>query len=198
MILDFPLEQSPYTEYCLNCHTSNQLHKEADGMHCDACGEVRERAVIVDSNLKWWLGDDNTYYHESAGAVLINPEGRILFFELTKFPFGFTVPAGHVDEGEDPATSVTREVEEEVGIAVTSAPRLVARTMIHGDSCRRGSDDHQWNLYVIDVTDEQAQAISVDAKEGKEPRWVAPSDVLSLDLAPAIKHLFETYADDIR
>ncbi len=45
-----------------------------------------------------------------------NPEGKFLFFERTIFPFAFTVPAGHVDAGEEPDIAALRELEEEVGL----------------------------------------------------------------------------------
>jgi putative (di)nucleoside polyphosphate hydrolase len=62
-------------------------------------------------------------YRPNVGAVLFNPAGLILVARRADMPNaegaagGWQLPQGGMDEGEDPALAVLRELEEEVGTA---------------------------------------------------------------------------------
>ncbi|MBB3897063.1 putative (di)nucleoside polyphosphate hydrolase [Roseococcus suduntuyensis] len=62
-------------------------------------------------------------YRPNVGAVLFNPQGLILVARRADMPNaegaagGWQLPQGGMDEGEDPAVAVLRELEEEVGTA---------------------------------------------------------------------------------
>ena len=87
--------------------------------------------------------------HESVGIFLINQARQLLLFELAKFPFGYTVSAGHVDTGELPIAAAQRELAEEVGITLpTQDLQNVGSYRIENDSCSRGADVHQWTAFV--------------------------------------------------
>lgn len=172
MKLDFALPRDNRRhEYCLACRAEavrTVMHGSHAMCHCDACGQTLPRSLIIDPAIDWWLGDDKEYWHKTAGIFVRNPQGQFLFFERTKFPFGLTVPAGHVDRGEQPLTAALRELGEEVGI---SAQRLepIATDNLAGDSCRRGSDAHVWHSFLL-VLD---QEIEVEvAEEGERPVWL--------------------------
>jgi 8-oxo-dGTP pyrophosphatase MutT (NUDIX family) len=198
MIIDFPVNKETYTEYCLNCHQaagfSEQLEDGKKVFLCESCHTKNARKLIIDPKLNWWLDDQGHYCHESVGSVLINPKSEILFFELTKPPYGLTFPAGHVDVGETPLQALIRETKEEVGIDIKgSESKLVGETMIEGDSCRRGSDDHKWTLFATRISGSDADKVVPDAHEGNQARWVAQNDIDQSVLAPAIKILFEKF-----
>jgi len=152
--------------------------------------------LIIDPKLRWYIDDDKRYIHESAGCVIVNEKSKILLFELMKFPYGFTIPAGHVDTGEAPLQSVIREVQEEVGMSVK--PKLLGQTMVNGDSCRRGSDDHKWSLFIANVDPSEIKKIHVDPKEGSRPVWISLDQAAQTRLASAIKFLLGKYNDAIK
>jgi putative (di)nucleoside polyphosphate hydrolase len=62
-------------------------------------------------------------YRPNVGAVLFNPEGLIFVARRADLPNaegapgGWQLPQGGMDEGEDPAVAVFRELEEEIGTA---------------------------------------------------------------------------------
>lgn len=62
-------------------------------------------------------------YRPNVGAVLFNPQGLVLVARRADMPNaegaagGWQLPQGGMDEGEDPAVAVFRELEEEVGTA---------------------------------------------------------------------------------
>jgi 8-oxo-dGTP pyrophosphatase MutT (NUDIX family) len=200
MIINFPINELSYSEYCPSCHAEDStiVTIEADRkvFICNICKTHNERLIIIDPKLHWWLDEEKRYCHESAGILLVDPAQRILFYELTKFPYGCTAPAGHVDRGETALAAVIREAQEEVGVDLI-APKLVTEAMIHGDSCRRGSDDHAWSLYMEKVTQDVADIVSVDVHEGQKPRWVDIDEVASIEMPYAMKFLFNDYRDPI-
>lgn len=93
---------------------------------------------------------------------------------------------------------MTREVEEEVGVALDSAAfQQVAQVMICGDSCRRGADDHEWTLYVAHITERQKGLITVDPSEGTTADWVPLGQLLTLELPYAVRFLVMRYGTEI-
>jgi len=60
-------------------------------------------------------------YRPNVGAVLFNAEGRVLVARRADLPNaegapgGWQLPQGGIDEGEDPARAVLRELAEEIG-----------------------------------------------------------------------------------
>ena len=54
-------------------------------------------------------------YRRNVGAVLFNPEGRIFLGRRVGLPDTWQLPQGGIDNGEDPAAAIFRELEEEIG-----------------------------------------------------------------------------------
>ena len=74
-----------------------------------------------------------------AAAVLIEQDGRILLVRRVNEPFRglWTLPAGFVDAGEDPAEAAIRECLEETGLRVRVTRVL---DVIAGREHERGAD----------------------------------------------------------
>lgn len=202
--INFPIDRNTYGEYCPVCHRkdvtfSNRQEAQEKVFICSGCGESSPRLIIIDPNIKWWLGEDGTYYHESVGILLFDSSEKILFYRLTKFPYGLTIPAGHVDVAETPAAAVIRETSEEVGLTIDS-PDVCVSTDIDGDSCRRGSDNHRWTLYAIRIDDSAKSSLRIDNHEGDQPVWLGLNDVLEKtdQLPKAVSFLFGNFNQQIR
>ncbi|OIO25470.1 ADP-ribose pyrophosphatase [Candidatus Micrarchaeota archaeon CG10_big_fil_rev_8_21_14_0_10_54_18] len=52
------------------------------------------------------------------GAVIINPENKVLLVKSHKWHENYSVPGGHVELGETLENSVKREVKEETGLEI--------------------------------------------------------------------------------
>ena len=50
----------------------------------------------------------------SAGGVVVNPQGKILV--TNRYGHTWTLPKGHIDEGEDEISAAKREIMEETGV----------------------------------------------------------------------------------
>jgi ADP-ribose pyrophosphatase YjhB (NUDIX family) len=74
-----------------------------------------------------------------AAAVLVEQDGRVLLVRRNNEPFRglWTLPAGFVDAGEDPARAAERECLEETGLSVRVKRVL---DIIAGQEHERGAD----------------------------------------------------------
>jgi putative (di)nucleoside polyphosphate hydrolase len=56
-------------------------------------------------------------YRLNVGAALFNAQGLVFVAERKDHPGAWQMPQGGIDKGEDPASAVLRELEEEIGTA---------------------------------------------------------------------------------
>lgn len=66
------------------------------------------------------------YFRAGVGAVIANERGQVLLGERRDHRGAWQFPQGGLEEGEEPADAVYREIEEETGI-VRRQLKLVAR-----------------------------------------------------------------------
>ena len=186
-----------YHQYCLSCwhETVERVINEGKTLyHCQNCDATKERSLVIDPAIKSWVDDNRLYWHESAGVFVRNPKNQILLFKRTIFPFSMTVPSGHVDQGEEPLEAARRELGEETSLATKGLKlREFAQQPIHGDSCRRGCDDHIWHAFVADVPD-QPVAIT---EEGLDPVWLSINKALEQDLTVPVRYMLERFAYEL-
>jgi ADP-ribose pyrophosphatase YjhB (NUDIX family) len=183
-----PTDGQPHN-YCINCfaETIRQIEKDGRGYFlCDTCGKTSERNLHFDDR-KYWLAEDGELWHETAAVFVRNPEGKFLFFERTLSPFGFTIPAGHIDVGEDAETAAHRELEEEVGVTSTNL-HLAVETEIVGDKCSSGADAHAWHVYIEDYIGDGAIEVK---EEGENPVWLTLDEVAGRETPFAIRYLLD-------
>lgn len=185
--------------YCLRCLRETLRCSRQDGRLnyvCGSCGCSGARALIIDPQVKWWVGADREYWHESAGIFLADDHGRFLFFERMQHPFGLAVPAGHVDAHELPIRSAQRELDEETGVVLgLDEFRFVATDDIYGDECRRGADAHRWTSYAARVP--SASSVAVDQREGAHPVWLSLRQVLRRNLTLATRYVIVRHGHSI-
>ena len=200
MRLEFtpPADGEAHT-YCWHCQREGVEASIASGrlMHiCPACERANPRALVIDPAINWWLDSTREYWHETAGVFVGNGNGEFLFFERIKYPFGLTVPAGHVDANEAHRHTARRELGEEVGIWLKQRQlHFVATSNIRGDKCRRGSDDHRWHVYATRVP----HSISIEVNtEGVRPVWLTLDVALTCDLTFATRYVIAHHATAIR
>lgn len=199
MKLDFDWKNDgKYHQYCMHCHAETVERVIEDGKtyyFCKTCNQRHERSIIIDPAVKWWIANDGEYWHESAGIFIKNNEGKFLFFERVLFPFAVTVPAGHVDTGEEPSVTAKREAKEEVGLDNIS-PELFANEDFVGDSCRRGCDAHHWHAYLARLENDQKIEVT-DKDEGSQAVWLSLDEALAKDLTFPVRQLINRYKEKL-
>ena len=86
--------------------------------------------------------------HKSVGAIIKNDKGEILLIERVRLPFGWAIPAGHVEDGEDWEAAIRREVLEEVGLTITEN-KLLFTDFLDWNKCSRGVVGHDFRVYEV-------------------------------------------------
>ena len=126
--------------------------------------------------------------HTSVGALARDFEGKILLIERKKYPFGWAPPSGHCD-GQTYPVACFNEFEEETGLKLIGAPRLV--TLFNPRKyfkCRRGGQYHDWQIFEVRWWGE----LKPSQDEIKNTRWCSGEEIERL----AVKT--ESYLEKIR
>jgi 8-oxo-dGTP pyrophosphatase MutT (NUDIX family) len=180
-------------QYCWGCRAQTVIPNPGTaGFGCTTCGQRYHRALVIDPAVTWWVDATGEYWHESAGVFVRRADGLFLFFERVLFPLEWTVPAGHVDAGEEPRLAARRELWEEVGLSTEpdDLAELGVDEML-GDSCWRGSDAHRWHSFLVEVP----AGTTVEVREeGHRPKWLSLREALDHPLTVPVRTLIERYA----
>lgn len=174
------LETSATGTFCFICGRPDPENiQTGTGQHfqCPA-GHDSPRAYIFDGKAVHTFAGERLI-HETVGALVQRPAGDerlTLLFLRRKFPFLYTIPAGHLERQRDPAAEMARELEEESGLAVDYAELLWPDDPpLLYDPCRRGADWHRWRLYRVSALG--APRLS---DEGRIIGWYRAGEVQSL------------------
>ncbi len=198
MKIDFPINSNAYTEYCMKCHSANTLKQQKNNgttqYRCTSCNASEPRAIIIDPQIEYWIDKDLEYCHKSVGVFIFNSERKVLVFRLNKYPFGWTIPAGHIDKNETPLHAVKREAKEESNLDIAQV-RHISAISIDRDRCRRGADRHYWDVYCARA---DSDATKIDVNEGSAYNWLSLDQLSELQKAPALEFILNQLTEHIR
>src|SRR3989344_297517 len=85
-----------------------------------------------------------------AVIALIKNNDKYLLVNRETFPSGYSLVTGHVDEGENTAEALIREVKEETGLDVTGC-KLIFSGLINNSECNKGAKLHKSFVYSCEV-----------------------------------------------
>ena len=156
--------------YCWSCKatTVEKISGEKVVFKCLTCNALNERVLIFDPAMWQTFDEEQNLVHYSAGVMLFNEKNELLIFLRRKFPYLYTIPAGHISVNEDPKKAGIRELQEEVDVHINHA-ELIFQGKIYNESCLGGADIHYWYLYKAKITQKE---IILD-EEGSEWKWIA-------------------------
>ncbi|WP_230483321.1 NUDIX hydrolase [Sphingomonas sp. Leaf21] len=112
-----------------------------------------------------------------AAALIEDASGRVLLVRKAGTRF-FMQAGGKIEPGEDAATALCRELEEEIGLVVSPAD---LRPLGHFDAPAANEPDHRVDAHVFHL---RTGHDPVPAAEIEEVIWVDPAAPIPLPVAP--------------
>lgn len=151
------------------------MARESQIKFCPRCGTAVKREERfgkihpVCPQCKW------IHFHDPkvAAAVLIEQDGRVLLVRRVNEPYRglWTLPAGFIDAGEDPARAAERECLEETGLSVRVKRVL---DVVAGREHENGAD------FVIAYQAEVISGTLSPGDDADEVAWFARSELPQL------------------
>ena len=126
----------------------------------------------------------------SAGGVVLNGGGQILV--VNQNGTSWSLPKGHIEEGEDELAAARREIYEEAGIRDLTLIRRLGdyqRFRIGKDG---GEDETELKTIVMFLFETSEVELSPVDVENPEARWVDREDVAGLLTHPKDREFFVT------
>lgn len=75
---------------------------------------------------------EQKYPEPTCGALIFNPEGRILLIKSYKWKNKYTIPGGHIELGEKIKDTLKREIKEETGLNIHDIKFICFHEFIYG------------------------------------------------------------------
>jgi ADP-ribose pyrophosphatase YjhB (NUDIX family) len=107
--------------------------------------------------------------------MLVWKEEKLLLIERAKFPFGFAIPAGHVDDDATFEAAAIRELEEEVGLETVELA-LVAEGRKENPCRREDGTWHYWKIYKVTFDGNVERSLD----ETKQAGWYTKEEMQKL------------------
>lgn len=80
------------------------------------------------------MTDEIRYPEATVGAVILNPEDKVLICKSNKWNQQYVIPGGHIEAGEGMEEALVREVKEETGLDVFDIELLGINESIYSES----------------------------------------------------------------
>ena len=104
-----------------------------------------------------------------------------------KFPGFWSIPGGHIDEGEDPLATAIREVKEETGVTITPLDIKLKVVALH-----HHIDRHEMYIAFAFVTHLKDEPHLLNNSDEGTSYWVEKTKAMSLEnVFPPIKYYFD-------
>lgn len=127
-------------------------------------------------------------FAHSAGGVVLNPKGDVLI--VRQKDGSWSLPKGHIEEGEDPKVTAIREIAEETGLRGCTCVKILgsySRYSLAETGMEDTSKLKRITIYLFTTTDTEVRPADPRTPEAK---WVSKADVASFLTHPKDKEFF--------
>jgi nucleoside triphosphatase len=125
----------------------------------------------------------------TVGALIVNPEGKILLAKSHKWFDKYTLPGGHIEVGESMVDAVKREVKEEVGLDVEVVEMLLVQEAIFTEEFYK----KKHFIFIDFYCRSKDQEVKLDQKEIQDYIWVYPGAAYNLKLDSFTRKTIDRY-----
>jgi len=131
---------------------------------------------------------DQQYPEPTVGALIFNPEGKVLLVRSHKWNDNYVIPGGHVEVGEKLEDAVKREVKEETGLDVYDITLLLPQEFIFGAEFWKKK-----HFLFFDYACRTTTSRVTLNGEGQEYVWATLEEATNLPIDPYTRRTIETY-----
>ncbi len=124
------------------------------------------------------------------GAVIYNPEGKVLICRAEKWGNKYIIPGGHIEEGEKMEDALQREILEETGLHIYDIQLISLKENI--PSKRYHKNKHFIFIDFVCKTESSKVALN---EEAQEYRWIDLKEIEQYDLCSFTKELLMEIRD---
>ena len=128
------------------------------------------------------------YPEPTVGALIFNPEGKLLLVQTHKWKGKYTIPGGHVEMGESLLDALKREIKEETNLELRQAEFLCYQEFIY-DECFYEKRHFIFFDFICLVEDGEVQLNS----EAQDYVWVDVSEAYSYPIDPYLQYSLDLY-----
>ena len=132
---------------------------------------------------------------ESAGGVVVNAEGRVLL--VSQHGTSWSLPKGHLEEGETPLEAARREIREESGVSRLELVRPLGSYSRHRIGADGGEDRSELKtIHLFLFRTDATELAPIDA-DNPEARWVERGRVAEMLTHAKDREFFASVLDTI-
>lgn len=125
---------------------------------------------------------------KSAGGVVINSYGDVLV--VSQRGTSWSLPKGHIDEGEDAFSAAKREIHEESGITDLEFIEELGRYQRYKNGKNGGEDFSELKTITMFLFKTKEEFLKPIDPQNPEARWVKRGEVAELLTHPKDKEFF--------
>lgn len=134
-------------------------------------------------------------FAHSAGGVVLNPKGEVLVVQQRDG--SWSLPKGHIQEGEDPKVTAVREIAEESGIHGATLHKILgsySRYSLADTGKEDTSKMKRITFYLFVTTDTELRPAD---PRNPDAKWVPKGDVADLLTHPKDQEFFRSVLSEL-
>ena len=132
---------------------------------------------------------------KSAGGIVVNHHGEILI--VSQRGKSWSLPKGHIDEGEDAVTAAKREIHEESGITDLALIKELGTYQRYRIGKDGENDESELKTIIMFLFRTNQDFLKPIDPENPEARWVDRNEVADLLTHPKDKEFFLRFGEEI-
>lgn len=125
------------------------------------------------------MSEKLSYPEPVVGALIFNPDDKVLLVKSHKWQDHYAVPGGHVEMGETTQQALVREIQEETGLEVTDLEFICFQEMVYPELFWKPR--HFITFDYACRTQETAIQLN---EESQDSVWTSLDEALELPLTP--------------
>lgn len=126
----------------------------------------------------------NRYPEPTVGAIIFNPEGKILLCKSHKWGNKYVIPGGHIELGERMEDALKREILEETGLDIYDIKLISLKESVYSDTFHEGK-----HFIFIDYMCKTDSSNVILNDEAEEYIWADLKKIEHYDLGGFMKEL---------